>query len=150
MAESTERAAPDGGEAAVRAAGGVVLREGANGREVAIVHRPRYDDWSLPKGKLEPGESWADGALREVEEETGLRCELGEELEPVRYRDRKQRQKLVRFWSMRPLDAGSEFSANDEVDELRWISLSAADELLDYEHDRELVRALAIPDPPAH
>lgn len=145
MAER-ERAAPGGGEVAVRAAGGVVLREGANGPEVAVVHRPRYGDWSLPKGKLEPGEDWADGALREVEEETGLRCELGEELEPVRYRDRKQREKLVRFWSMRPLEAGRAFVANDEVDELRWLSLGAAGELLDYEHDRDLVRALAPPD----
>ena len=67
----------------VRAAGGVVARASGDGVEVVLVHRPRYDDWSLPKGKLEPGESWEDGALREVEEETGLRCELGEELDPT-------------------------------------------------------------------
>ena len=88
------------------------------GIEVVVVHRPRYDDWSLPKGKLEPGESWEDGALREVEEETGLRCELGEELDPARYADRKGRPKLVRWWLMRAL--GGEFVAGDEVDEMRW------------------------------
>lgn len=122
----------------VSAAGGVVVRDGANGPEVAIVHRPRYDDWSLPKGKLESGEGFEAGALREVGEETGLRCELAEELAPARYRDRKGREKLVRWWLMRVIDG--EFAANDEVDELRWLGREAALELLDYGNDRELVR----------
>ena len=133
----------DGDDVDVRAAGGVVLRDGSGGPEVAVVHRPRYDDWSLPKGKLEPDEQWDECALREVEEETGLRCVLCDELEPVRYRDRKQRAKLVRFWSMRALAPTTEFSANDEVDEMRWLSLESAAELLDYPHDRELITALA-------
>jgi len=120
----------------VAAAGGVVLRDG----EIAVVHRPRYDDWSLPKGKLDPGEGWEEAAVREVEEETGLRCELGAELAPARYRDRKGRDKLVRWWLMTPLDG--EFTATDEVDELRWLDLEAALELLDYDHDRQLVQAL--------
>jgi 8-oxo-dGTP diphosphatase len=121
----------------VRAAGGVVWRDGEAGREVAVVHRPRYDDWSLPKGKLLPGEDWLEGALREVEEETGLRCEPGEELEPARYLDRKGRDKLVRWWSMRPV--GGAFEANDEVDDLRWLAPAEAIERLDYDHDRRLV-----------
>jgi 8-oxo-dGTP pyrophosphatase MutT (NUDIX family) len=121
----------------VRAAGGVVWRDGEAGREVAIVHRPRYDDWSLPKGKLLPGEDWLEGALREVEEETGLRCEPGEELEPARYPDRKGRDKLVRWWSMRPV--GGAFEPNDEVDDLRWLAPAEAIERLDYDHDRRLV-----------
>ena len=73
------------------AAGGLVVRDRGDGPELAVVHRPRYDDWSLPKGKLEPRGGWEQAALREVEEETGLRCELGRELEPARYRDRKGR-----------------------------------------------------------
>jgi 8-oxo-dGTP diphosphatase len=126
----------------VRAAGGVVVRETrAGGIQVAVVHRPRYDDWSLPKGKLDDGEGYEQAALREVEEETGFACELGEELASARYRDRKGRDKLVRWWRMRPLRG--KFSPNDEVDELRWLEPAAALELLQYEHDRELVRSLA-------
>jgi 8-oxo-dGTP pyrophosphatase MutT (NUDIX family) len=126
----------------VRAAGGVVVRERADGgREVAIVHRPKYDDWSLPKGKLLRGEEWLDAAVREVAEETGLRCEPAAELAPSRYRDRKGRDKLVRWWLMRPLEG--EFEPNDEVDALRWARLEDAADLLAYEGDRELVRSLA-------
>ena len=136
------RTAGDPGAAPiVRAAGGVVLRATGHGVEAAAVHRPKYGDWSLPKGKLDPGEDWTDAALREVAEETGFRCELVRELEPVRYRDRKGREKLVRWWMMRPL--AGEFTPTDEVDELRWLAPDGALELLDYEHDRELVRAAA-------
>jgi 8-oxo-dGTP pyrophosphatase MutT (NUDIX family) len=134
---------PDPPEADVeprRAAGGLVVRDGPAGPEVAVVHRPRYDDWSLPKGKLGGGESWEDAALREVREETGMRCELGRELAPARYRDRRGREKLVRYWLMRPLEGG--FVPSDEVDELRWLEPGRAVELLDYEHDRGLVAAL--------
>jgi 8-oxo-dGTP diphosphatase len=120
--------------AEVKAAGGVVIRNGL----VALVHRPRYDDWAFPKGKLDAGESWKDAALREVEEETGLRCRLGDELSPTSYRDPKGRAKVVRYWRMEPLDG--EFVASHEVDELRWISLEDASALLSYEHDRELLR----------
>ena len=88
----------------VRAAGGLVVRDRGDGPEFAVVHRPRYDDWSLPKGKLDRGEGWEQAALREVEEETGLHCELGRQLEPARYRDRKGRTKEVRWWQMSPLD----------------------------------------------
>src|SRR5262249_1608405 len=95
-------------------------------------------DWSLPKGKLEKGEEWEDAALREVEEETGYRCELGAELPRVSYLDRKQRRKLVRYWLMAPLEGG--FEPHGEVDELRWVSRRDADELRTYPHDRELVR----------
>jgi 8-oxo-dGTP diphosphatase len=131
------------GEAEVRAAGGVVVRAGDEGPEVAIVHRPKYDDWSLPKGKLEAGEGWEGAALREVAEETGLECELGAELTPTTYRDRKGRPKRVRWWVMRPL--GGKFSADDEVDEMRWVSAGDSGGILDYEDDRALVgEALAL------
>jgi len=131
----------------VRAAGGLVVRDvkGDAARvEVAVVHRPRYRDWSLPKGKLDPGEGWEQAALREVVEETGLRCELVRELVPARYRDRKGREKLVRWWLMRA--QGGEFRPGDEVDELRWLDPAEAAALLDYEHDRELVRSLQLSD----
>jgi 8-oxo-dGTP diphosphatase len=128
-------------DAEVRAAGGVVVRErdDGGGPELAVVHRPRYDDWSLPKGKLDRGESFEHAALREVEEETGMRCSLGRELDPARYRDRKGRAKLVRWWLMSPLEGS--FEPGDEVDELRWVAPDQAEGLLDYPHDRELVRS---------
>ena len=128
----------DPGEAAeVLAAGGVVLRADGGGSEIAVIHRPKYGDWTLPKGKLDPGEGFEQAALREVEEETGLRCELGRELGSVSYSDRKGRSKLVRYWLMRPL--GGEFEPNDEVDELRWADPAGAARLLTYAHDLELV-----------
>jgi len=127
----------------VRAAGGVVLRpRDGGGVEVLVVHRPKYDDWSLPKGKLEPGETWEQAAIREVLEETGLRCRLERELDPVRYRDRKGRPKTVRYWTMAPREDQG-FVPNDEVDELRWLELPAAALLLSYQHDQELVAGLA-------
>jgi 8-oxo-dGTP diphosphatase len=120
----------------IRAAGGVVVRDG----RIAIVHRPRYDDWSLPKGKLEPGEGWEEAALREIEEECGLRCRLEEELPTTRY-EVGGRPKVVRWWRMSVVeDLG--FEPDDEVDELRWVTPAEALELTPYEHDRELIRAL--------
>jgi 8-oxo-dGTP pyrophosphatase MutT (NUDIX family) len=126
----------------VRAAGGVASRDSVDsGVEYLVVHRPRYDDWSLPKGKVEPGEGDEDAARREVEEETGYRCALGGELTTVRYLDRKGRHKQVRFWHMRVIDE-VDWAPNDEVDERRWISGAVAATLLTYEADRELLRSL--------
>jgi 8-oxo-dGTP diphosphatase len=119
----------------IQAAGGVVVRE--DGR-VAVVHRQRYDDWSLPKGKLDAGETFEQAALREVEEETGLRTRLVRELPSTRYRDNKDRPKLVRYWLME-IEDDPGFAPNDEVDELRWIAPAEAAGLLTYERDRELV-----------
>jgi 8-oxo-dGTP diphosphatase len=121
----------------IAAAGGVLVRKGVRGHEVAVIHRPKYMDWSLPKGKLEKGEEWLEAALREVEEETGYRCEPSVELPQVTYLDRKGRRKLVRYWLMEPKDGG--FEPHDEVDELRWLSGDEADGLLTYPHDRDLV-----------
>jgi 8-oxo-dGTP diphosphatase len=124
--------------AQVKASGGVVCRRADDGLRVALVHRPRYDDWSFPKGKLDKGESWEDAALREVEEEIGVRCRLGAELPPTSYKDPKGRDKVVRYWLMEPVDG--EFEPSNEVDEMRWVSRADAEHLLSYEHDRELLR----------
>jgi 8-oxo-dGTP diphosphatase len=121
----------------VRAAGGVVVRDG----RVCLVHRPRYDDWTLPKGKLDEGESFEDAALREVHEETGLRCRLVKELEPARYTDHKGRPKVVRYWTME-VSGDDGLEPNDEVDELRWVPVEEAAGLLTYDHDRHLVAGL--------
>jgi 8-oxo-dGTP diphosphatase len=115
------------------AAGGVLVRDG----RIALIHRPKYDDWSLPKGHLEDGEGWEDAARREVEEETGMRGRLGRELDPARYRTPKGRDKTVRYWVM-DYEEG-EFAPNDEVDELRWLAPGDALALLSYPADRRIV-----------
>jgi 8-oxo-dGTP pyrophosphatase MutT (NUDIX family) len=124
-------------DADVLAAGGLVLRDG----DVAVVHRPRYDDWSLPKGKLDEGEDFEEAALREVWEETGLRCRIDSTLGDTTYKDRKDRDKLVRYYRMSP--ESGEFEPNDEVDELRWLPPGEATDLLTYDFDRELVGKLS-------
>ena len=128
----------------IEAAGGVVWKVTPKGSlRVLLVHRPRYDDWYLPKGKLDPGETHLQAALREVEEETGLRCRTGEELPEVHYTDRKGRPKRVRYWSMEPV--GGEFEPNDEVDEVRWLPVDEAGGRLSYAHDRKVLAALPEP-----
>jgi 8-oxo-dGTP diphosphatase len=124
--------------AEVRAAGGVVVRDGL----VALVHRPRYDDWTLPKGKLDDGESFEEAALREVEEETGLRARLGRELPAVNYEVRG-RPKVVRYWLME-VESDEGFVANDEVDEVRWLERAEALRLLTYDRDRDVLAAAAL------
>jgi 8-oxo-dGTP pyrophosphatase MutT (NUDIX family) len=126
----------------VRAGGGVLRRRRDNGQyEYALVHRPKYGDWSLPKGKVDPGESDEHAALREVEEETGVRPRLGPELGVARYRDGRGRPKQVRYWLMEPADPDErpKFQPNHEIDELRWCSAADTGKLLSYEHDRKLI-----------
>jgi 8-oxo-dGTP diphosphatase len=118
----------------VRAAGGVVVRDG----DVVLVHRPKYDDWTFPKGKAYEDESDEDCALREVAEETGLRCRLGDELPSSEYTDARGRPKRVRWWRMEPVEDDG-FSPNDEVDEVRWVTPEEASKLLTYERDRVLL-----------
>jgi 8-oxo-dGTP diphosphatase len=121
----------------IEAAGGLVIRTRKGRREVLVVHRPKYDDWTLPKGKLEDGEKARDAALREVLEETGHHCRAGDRLPSVRYEAANGRPKRVRYWLME-VDHG-EFVENDEVDEIRWWSADKAAERLSYPHDQQLV-----------
>ncbi len=109
------------------------------------MHRPKYDDWTLPKGKAEPGESDEETAIREVEEETGLRCTLGRELPSTSYVDSAGRPKIVRYWVMTPRsDAGDDKArAQNEVDEVRWLSVPAAAALLSYDRDQSVLAAFA-------
>jgi 8-oxo-dGTP diphosphatase len=126
------------GEPEIAAAGGVVVAPSDDGPLVAVIHRPKYMDWSLPKGKLEEGEGWQEAALREVEEETGHRARALDELQRVAYLDRKGRRKLVRYWLMEPIEG--QFEPHGEVDEIRWVPMEEADRLLTYDHDKEIVR----------
>jgi 8-oxo-dGTP pyrophosphatase MutT (NUDIX family) len=127
----------------VRAAGGVVWRFATRGTddsaiELAIIHRPRYDDWSFPKGKLTAGESDLDGALREVFEETGSHVQVGRALGEVWYVNSAGRNKVVRYWAMQAI--GGAFTPSKEVDDLRWVSVEAAEEVLTRDSDIEILK----------
>jgi 8-oxo-(d)GTP phosphatase len=129
----------------VLAAGAVLYRPGPDGPQVALVHRPRYDDWSFPKGKLDPDEAMPFAAAREVAEETGHRCRLGALLGDVRY-EVAEGSKLVRYWAAEA--GGGGFVANHETDELRWLPLDEAAALLSYQHDREVLHRFTEIGPP--
>src|SRR5689334_15572250 len=137
--------------AVVRAAGGVIVRYAADGDpEVLLIHRVRQDDWTFPKGKLEPGESYQACALREVAEETGLRCLLGDELPQTSHVDHKGRLKIVRYWTMRPIVGEPE--ARYDVDVVRWLPVDRAARLLTYDYDRALLDSFSnvVTGAPAH
>ncbi|GAA3579364.1 NUDIX hydrolase [Kribbella ginsengisoli] len=132
--------------ATVIAAGGVVWRDGRDGREVLLVHRPRYDDWSLPKGKLTPHEHVLVAARREIEEETGQQVLIGPPLGIQRYDVRKNGgtvPKMVHYWSAELVGPEREFVPNDEVDKLEWLPIEGARRKLSYPRDVEIVDALA-------
>ncbi len=122
----------------IRAAGGVLIQESDDGLRVLMIHRPRYDDWSMPKGKADGDETDEDTARREVKEETGFSCRLVEEIATSHYVDRKGRPKRVRWYRMEPISY-IEFVPNDEVDEVRWVRIDEADELLSYERERAVL-----------
>jgi 8-oxo-dGTP diphosphatase len=123
----------------VLAAGGLISRraQGA-GVEVLVIHRPRRQDWTFPKGKVKGEETWQACALREVEEETGLRCRLDSELPSTFHVDHKGRLKVVRYWVMHPV--GGTAGPRNEVDAVRWVQLDVAARILTYEQDRALLR----------
>ena len=126
----------------VRAAGGIPWRRRDDGAmEVLLVHRPRQDDWSLPKGKLERGESWEAAARREVLEETACHVVLGPELPGAAYIDRHGRPKTVRFWAL-TVTAEDPFVPGDEIDDRCWLPVAEAAARLSYESDRHVLAAL--------
>ncbi|MGI5325186.1 NUDIX domain-containing protein [Actinomadura nitritigenes] len=123
----------------IRAAGALLWRDGPDGPEFAVAHRPRYDDWSFPKGKLDRGEHMLRAAVREIEEETGLVPRLGRRLPTAKYRH-GERPKRVDYWAARPV-AEAAFTPNEEVDELAWLPAAEAGARLSYPHDADLLRA---------
>jgi 8-oxo-(d)GTP phosphatase len=132
------------GDAKVLAAGGVLWRGDDDApeaeREIAVVHRPKYDDWSLPKGKVDEGEQLIVTARREVCEETGAVAHCGPVVGEQRYRVAAG-PKYVRYWAMKY--AGGEFEAQDEVDTVRWLPMKRALRTMSYSHDRQLVQRFA-------
>jgi len=128
----------------VQAAGGLVVRRHGGELQIVVVHRPEQDDWSYPKGKLEEAETFEDAALREVHEETGMECRLLRFIGHTEYTDRKSRPKVVAYWVMAAY-AGT-FSPNEEVDELQWLGLPEASQILTYARDGELLAVLAAAD----
>ena len=147
--EEEPRVVEQVGASVIKAAGGVLWRTANQSPdelkiEVAIIHRPRYDDWSIPKGKLVPGESDLEGAIREVSEETGYRVQVRYPLGVVEYDKTsggESRVKTVRYWAMHA--EGGLFSPSREVDQLRWLSVEDAGEILSHKRDRELLRSFA-------
>jgi 8-oxo-dGTP pyrophosphatase MutT (NUDIX family)/phosphohistidine phosphatase SixA len=131
--------------AVVRAAGCVVWRIGAGDPEVLLVHRPRYDDWSFPKGKLDAGEGTLAAAVREVREETGLAVRIGPRLPDQFYVIDSGQPKTVAYWAAQPPEDAdvASYPRNDEVDDLRWVPLSAAGAVLTHPRDAELLDAFA-------
>src|ERR1700730_10321983 len=128
----------------IRAAGGVVCRSTRSGvTEIAVIHRPAYDDWTLPKGKIELDESPEDCALREVREETGLRCELMRPLGCTAYVDRRGRDKVACYWVMEA--KSGRFRPGIEVDKLQWLSADHAIKRLTYPRDKKLMEQQDLP-----
>jgi 8-oxo-dGTP diphosphatase len=128
----------DVSEETIRAAGGVVWRRGDGSTELLLVHRPRYDDWSFPKGKCDADEPDEECALREIEEETGLRVSLGAELVSTEY-ESKGRPKRVRYWLVE-VEPADDAQPQNEVDELAWLAAGEARDRLSYARDLDVLR----------
>ena len=128
----------------VKAAGGIVCREGSSGEtEIVVVHRPAYDDWTLPKGKVDSDETPQECALREVREETGFRCELGRPVGCTAYVDRRGRNKVACYWVMEVISG--RFRPGGEVDRMVWLSVAEAVKRLTYERDKALIAQQPLP-----
>ena len=131
----------------IEAAGGLLQRDSPRGKEVLVIHRARYDDWTLPKGKLQPGERWQEAAAREVGEETGYQAEVTGFAGSVSYTVRGV-PKVVRFWHMAPV-GDREFRPSEEVDQVEWLTAQEAIERLTYPKESDLVQD-AMKEEPGH
>ena len=128
----------------IRAAGGVVCRASGSGKtQIAVVHRPAYDDWTLPKGKVDVDETAEECAIREVREETGFKCELVRPLGCTAYVDRRGRNKVACYWVMQPVSG--RFRAGGEVDRMLWLSVPDAIKRLTYTRDKTLLLQQTLP-----
>ena len=128
----------------IRAAGGIVCRSNGNGKvQIVVVHRPAYDDWTLPKGKVDSDETPQECALREVREETGFRCELGRPVGCTAYVDRRGRNKVACYWVMEVISG--RFRPGGEVDRMVWLSVAEAVKRLTYERDKALIAQQPLP-----
>lgn len=128
----------------ILAAGGIIIDESGNSRRVLLVHRPKYDDWSFPKGKLDAGETFEEAALREVREETGLKCRIIRKLVVLRYRARHKGQrkpKAVHYFLMERINRRVRVPG-DEVDLAEWFTLEEASQKLTYEQDKKVLDLL--------
>lgn len=127
----------------IQSAGGLIWRNTLTGKELAIIHRPKYNDWTLPKGKLEPGETWIEAAMREAREETSCDVEIESFAGCVCYRYHEI-PKIVLYWNMR-LIGECHFQSKKEVDEIRWLKVEQALPMLDYQSERELILKITQP-----
>src|SRR5208337_3730349 len=132
---------PDQPVRIVAASGGLIWRQATGGRELIIIHRRRHGDWTLPKGKVEPGESWLQCAIREVREETGYKVKVEGHAGWVCY-DAGKITKIVRFWNMRPIGE-SKFRSSEEVMSVHWLTPQKALKRLDHEGERQLIRQVS-------
>ena len=121
----------------IEAGGGVIVDMSKGKPRYLLIHRPRYDDWSFPKGKLDSGEKHRDAALREVKEETGLVCDVLAKLSPVNYITPNGNPKRVKYWLMEA--RSGKFVRNDEVDAVTWVKRSQAMSLLTHVHDQAVL-----------
>jgi len=140
--KATDQLRADYPHVEVWAAGGLIGRLAAAQIEVLLAHRADHRDWTFPKGKLDEGETLSRCALREVQEETGMACTSHDRLPPVFYRDARNRDKAVVYWTM-TVDAGA-YVSNDEVDAIGWFDLNSADAVLTYAHDRALLQGVDV------
>lgn len=130
----------------ILAAGGIVIEKETGVRRVLLIHRPRYDDWSFPKGKLDPGETLEEAALREVREETGLECRIIRQLATLRYSYRTRntgrlKPKAVHYFLMERV-SGAIRVPGEEVDRAEWVAFDEAARRLSYDQDRKLLASL--------